>query len=123
MVIGIGLDIVVIHRFQEFLARRRERALSRLFTESEVLHSATSDVGEILLAQQFAAKEALMKALGTGWGRGIRFTDIQVRIAPAPSAEFFGAALRTAEERGVNRVLLSVSLEPPLAVAAAILER
>lgn len=117
-VIGLGVDMVDIERFRRVLARRAKVA-DRLFTEAELSFVAGRSDPVPGLAARFAAKEATMKALGTGVG-GVRFCDIEVLSAPsgAPRLRVRGLAEEKARTLGV--VSWHVSLTHSESLAAAV---
>lgn len=124
MIVGIGMDLVRIGRVQALLERRGERALRRLYTDAEVQRCRAGRHPPESFAARFAAKEALFKALGTGWGRGGSWTEVEVVSAPsgAPSLRLSGAALRAAEARGVRTIHLTMTHADDTAAAFVVLE-
>ena len=124
MIVGIGMDLVQVSRVQEVLERRGERALARFFTPGEVARCRGARSPRESFAARFAAKEAFFKALGTGWGTGGAWTEVEVVSAPsgAPSLRLHGTAARLAAERGVARVHLSLTHTDELAGAYVVLE-
>jgi len=120
IVAGLGVDIVEIDRMREAL-RRRPRLRERLFSESERAYCDKRNKPEIHYAMRFAAKEAVLKALGTGF-TGMRFTDVEVsrddRGRPVPILH--GRAGQVARERGVVEMHLSLSFTHTTAVASAV---
>ena len=124
MIIGIGTDIVEVDRFDEFLRTNNERLLQRLFSPQELSYCrSASNVGH-KLAARFAAKEAFLKALGTGFSNGVRWHDMEVRrsASGAPSLALAGKALSLANERCIRIIHLSLSHEKTHALAFVILE-
>jgi holo-[acyl-carrier protein] synthase len=125
MIVGIGLDLVKIARVQALAERWRERFLERLYTESERRYCFERAAPYASMAARFAVKEAVLKALGTGWSAGIRWVDIQVlndaQGRPVATADGrVGALLR---EAGVTGIHVSVSHDADYAVAQAILTK
>ena len=124
-ILGIGLDLVELSRMSEILDRHERRFLDRVCRPGEVLrHSGTAafvqHVGGL-----FAAKEAVLKALGTGWGRGAAFRDVEIVRRAAdegPTVRLHDGALRRARELGVGRVHVSITHERGHAAAVAVLE-
>lgn len=118
------MDLVQIRRVAGVLERRGERALARLFTPAEAARCRASRSSAESFAARFAAKEAFFKALGTGWGRGVAWTEVEVVSAPsgAPSLRLHGAAARAAAERGVTRTHLTLTHTGEVAGAYVILE-
>ncbi len=124
MIVGVGADLVQVQRVWELLERRGERALLRLFTPAEAARCRAGRHPPESFAARFAAKEAFFKALGTGWGRGGRWTEVEVVSAPsgAPSLRLAGTAAEVAEARGVRRCHLSLTHVEGLAGAYVVLE-
>ncbi|HEX2093160.1 MAG TPA: holo-ACP synthase [Longimicrobiaceae bacterium] len=124
MIVGIGMDLVQIGRVRELLERRGERALHRLFTPGEVARCRGGRSPAESFAARFAAKEAFFKALGTGWGRGGRWTEVEVVSAPsgAPSLRLHGTAAARAGARGVRRIHLTLTHTEGTAGACVVLE-
>ncbi len=124
MILGIGIDHVELARFEQLLGRHRERLERRVFRPEEVRLARQSRTGVQSLAARFAAKEAAMKALGTGWTGGVRFVDFQIGRTElgAPELTMSGTAARIAREMGVQRALVSLSHTTVTAVAVVVLE-
>ncbi len=124
MILGSGIDIVAIARIERMFERYGERFLRRLLTPAEQAAALRLANPIPRLAGRFAAKEAVMKALGTGWGAGVNFTQIEVvnDDTGAPTVRLHGAARRRCEALGGRRWHLSISHEREMAVAQAILE-
>jgi holo-[acyl-carrier protein] synthase len=124
VIVGIGLDVVDLARFQGVLERHGESFVRRVFREGEARPSAGS-ARVAHLGGLFAAKEAAMKALGTGWALGVGFRQIEIGRdeAGAPSVRFHGPAARRAEALGVGRCHLSITHDGRIAAAVAVLER
>ncbi len=123
MMVGIGMDLVEVPRMAKAIERGGERLLARLFTGGEREDARGRDeAGE--LASRFAAKEAALKALGTGWSGGISWRDVEVQRDGSGRLvlALAGRAAAIARERGVARAFLSVSRDGALAGAVVILE-
>lgn len=120
MINGLGVDIVEIDRMREAL-KRRPRLKERLFSEQERDYCEQRNKPEIHYAMRFAAKEAVLKALGTGFS-GMRFRDVEVvrdeRGRPLPRLS--GRAAEVAEAAGVVEMHLSLSFTHTNAVASAV---
>jgi holo-[acyl-carrier protein] synthase len=103
----VGVDIVELHRIRRAVHRHGERFLERVYTESELAY-CRGDVAR--LAARWAAKEAMSKALGTGW-RGIEWRELEVGREPSgrPLAVLHGRADALARELGLTRWSLSLS--------------
>ncbi len=126
MIIGTGTDIVEIKRIEELLERRPFPR--KIFTRSEIVSPEEEGLGHKRKVQRlaglFAAKEAVMKALGTGWGKGAAWTEIAISHTPegAPEPELSGKTSDIADSIGVENVHISISHTDSLAIAFAILE-
>jgi holo-[acyl-carrier protein] synthase len=125
MIVGIGLDLVKIARLQAIAERWRDRFLVRLYTEAERRYCFRRASPYASLAARFAAKEAVLKALGTGWSAGIRWVDIQVLndAQGKPVATAAGRAGALLREAGVTGIHISLSHDADYAIAQAILTR
>lgn len=119
-VVGVGLDVVEVARVYRAAGRWGERLLRRLFTEGE-LARARGAHAHARLAARFAAKEAVMKALGVGW-QAVRWREIEIRsdLAGRPTVALSGRAQALAERLGVEEVLVSLTHTDHLAVAQAV---
>ena len=82
MIVGLGVDIAEVHRIEAAIARRGEAFLRRVFTPAEIAYCERHRNRYERYAGRFAAKEAAMKALGTGWRHGVRWVDIEVIRLP-----------------------------------------
>ncbi len=120
-VVGTGIDLVGIERFRRALERHGERFLSRVFTSRERDECAGRADPARHLAARFAAKEAVFKALGTGWGRGVGWQEVEVSADTygRPVCTLRGAALKHLESLGGSAVLVSLAHEGDYAVAQA----
>lgn len=119
---GLGLDLVDLDRFRRALERGGEAFLRRIFTAAERAECARRPDPAPHLAARFAAKEAAMKALGTGWTRGVAFLDLEVRSdgARPPSLEVRGRAAEVLAEQGFRG--LRVSLTHTARTAGAVVQ-
>lgn len=124
MIAGIGIDIVDVGRIEGLIRRHGERFLRRVFTPGEVEYcGGKKHALSLHCSGRFAAKEAFVKALGTGFGQGITYTDIEVAAGhQAPEIILHNRAREIAEARGISRVHLSLSHERLYATAVVILE-
>lgn len=122
MIIGIGCDIVDIPRIQRSVQRFGKAFLKRVYTEKE--QDNIHGVKEQYLAGRFAAKEACVKALGTGFTQGIQMTDIEIVTdkGGAPALFLYGRARHLADERGITAIHVSISHEKGYALAFVVLE-
>jgi len=124
MILGIGTDLADVPRIQKSIERYGDRFLQRVYTETEIAYaSRKANVAE-RFAARFAAKEAGMKALGTGLRNGITWKDFEVANEPSgrPSLSLHGAALQIAARMGVRRISLSLTHTSEFAMAVVILE-
>jgi holo-[acyl-carrier protein] synthase len=126
-IVGVGVDAVDVARFRRVL-ERRPRFAARYFTPSEQSDAGSSADTAQSLAARFAAKEAVMKALGTGIG-SFALTDVEVRRAPgtgatrnAPSLVLHGTAAALAGAQGAGRFHLSLTHTDALAIAFVVAE-
>lgn len=117
---GIGVDIVEISRMEQILKRTPSFA-QRMFTDEERAYCEVSARPAAHYASRFAAREAVLKALGTGFAKGIGRKDVSVSrdASGRPSVVLAGRALEVAHELGIIEVALSLSLTSDLAVANA----
>ncbi len=117
------MDVIEICRIQESLEKNPERFLARIYTDSEVRYCEGQRNRFQHYAVRFAAKEAAMKALGTGWGSGIRFVDIEVQrgLSGRPVLVFSGVAGEIFESLGARESFVTLSHCREYAVAHVIL--
>ena len=125
MVIGHGIDLVEIGDLRRWIEDPRDLLLSRCFTPAELADAGEGPNRIERLAGRFAAKEAVLKALGTGFGGGIAFTDVEVRRQEggAPEVILHGGAAVAADRLGITRWMLSTSHTDSFAMASAIAVR
>ena len=124
MIVGTGIDIAEVPRIEASIARFGDRFLHRIFTEAEILYCESKANRVERYAARFAAKEAAMKALGTGWNHGVRWRDCEVTRMPGgrPTMTFHGRAGAFAAKLGVKNTALSISHTEEQAIAQVILE-
>jgi holo-[acyl-carrier protein] synthase len=121
--LGIGIDLVTLPRFADFLSRP-EGDLSAVFTPAELRAAESDGRHDLYLATRWALKEAALKALGTGWSKGIEWTDVEVSgNLLAPRFMLKGKVREIAEGIGAGRILGSAAYAGCLVVAVAALER
>ena len=127
MIFGIGVDLVRVDRIARVVERYGQRFLSRVFTPAEIAYcQGKSRQGVYQLAQRFAAKEALSKALGVGLREGgIHWRDVEVLPNPQgkPEITVSGRAARLCQEFGIKNLHLTLADEDNHALAVVILER
>ncbi len=124
MIVGTGVDLAEVDRIEKAIARFGERFLQRVFTAAETAYVERRGSRPQRYAARFAAKEAGMKALGTGWRRGVRWQDFEVANLPSgkPTLKLHGEAARIAEALGVRSVALSLTHTADTGLAFVILE-
>lgn len=124
MIVGVGLDIAEIDRIGAAIARHGAPFLERIYTTREVSYCENHKNKFERYAARFAAKEAAMKALGTGWRGGVRWRDIEVvrQASGKPTLDLEGAARRFANDLGVKNISLTITHSGNLALAQVIFE-
>lgn len=123
-VIGIGTDIVECLRVAQMIERHGELFLARVFTPHEIEYCSARKAATQHYAGRFAAKEAVLKALGTGWTRGIQWRDIEVRndLGGKPRVALGGGAREMCEKLGIAEMHISISHCRTHAMAYALAE-
>jgi len=121
-IVGQGLDLIECQRVAAVSRRYGQRFLDRILTPAEQRYSNTHRDPTPRIAGRFAAKEAVLKMLGTGWRGKIAWTDIEITNDPAgrPQVSLSGQTARIAAKQGVTRVLISITHTPNYAAATAI---
>jgi holo-[acyl-carrier protein] synthase len=124
MIVGIGTDLAEVSRIQRSIDQFHDRFLKRVYTDAERAYSFSKANAAERLAARFAAKEAGMKAIGTGWRRGVTWKDFEVINEPSgrPSLRLSGVANEIALLLGVRRISLSLTHTREIAFAVVILE-
>jgi holo-[acyl-carrier protein] synthase len=119
MIIAIGNDLMEVPRMRSALDRLGARFERRIFTQAESAYCRRRYNFAESFAARFAAKEAVMKALGTGWRKGVRWVDIEVSRAPgaAPALVLHGAAADHAARLGIRTFLVTLTHTSQLAEA------
>ena len=110
-VVGIGTDIVECLRIAQMIERHGELFVGRVYTPQEIEYCSARKAATQHYAARWAAKEAVLKAVGTGWVRGISFRDIEIATDSAgqSSVVLSGGALAICENRSIERVLITIS--------------
>jgi len=123
-IVAIGLDLAQVARFEKVHSRHGERLLARLFTDAERAYCDRRASRMASYAGRFAVKEAVMKALGTGWGRGVTWKDIEVlrESGSAPTVVLHAATARIARERNVARIHVTITHDAGIAAAVVVAE-
>src|SRR5215471_3523575 len=124
MIVGTGIDIAEVPRIRQAIERFGRRFLERIYTAGEMRYCDSKANRAERYAARFAAKEAAMKALGTGWNHGVRWRDIEVRRQPGgrPTLAFHGKAAEFAARLGTKNIALSLTHTESQAFAQVILE-
>ena len=124
MIVGTGVDLAEVSRIRASVERYGARFVQRVFTAREIAYVERKANKYERFAARFAAKEAGMKALGTGWSRGVTWKDFEVANLPSgrPTLVLHGVAAGIATELGVKTVQLSLTHTSELALAWVLLE-
>lgn len=123
MIAGLGIDMVRVDRMGRAVERWKDRFLRRVFTEGELAYCLGRRRPAQHLAARFAAKEAVLKALGTGLRFGVRWREVEVQRqrGQAPEVHLAGRVREIADRKGVGTVLLSLTHDGEYALAQVIL--
>ena len=124
MIVGLGVDLAGISRITATIERYGQAFLRRVFTEREIAYCESHRNKFERYAARFAAKEAGMKAIGTGWKRGVTWRDFEVANLPSgkPTLRLHGVAAEIATRLGVRNISLSITHTAELGMAHVILE-
>ncbi len=124
MIVGTGVDLAEVPRIQASIARYGRRFIERIYTPAEIAYVERKANRYERYAARFAAKEAGMKAIGTGWRHGVRWQDFEVANLPTgkPTLRFHGVAAKVAERLSVRNVSLSLTHTAEYGMAHVILE-
>ncbi len=121
-IVGIGTDICECARIARMIERHGEAFLTKVYTPREIAYCRPHREQAISFAGRWAAKEAILKALGTGWALGIQWTNLEVLNEPngQPLVHLSGRASEVAAARGIGKILISISHTDTHAVAFAV---
>ncbi len=121
-IVGLGTDIVECLRIAQMIERHGELFIGRVYTDHEIEYCSTRKAATQHYAGRWAAKEAVLKAIGTGWVRGITWRDVEVRnhSSGRPSIALSGGAREVSERMGISQMLISISHCRSHATATAI---
>lgn len=124
MILGTGIDIAGVDRIRQTIARFGRRFTERVFTPEEIRYCESKANQAECFAARFAAKEAAMKAIGTGWNRGVTWRDVEVRRVPGsrPTIVFHGRAGEFFVGLGAVRAHLSLTHTKEFAMAQVVIE-
>lgn len=124
MILGTGIDLAEVDRVRDAIERHGARFIDRIYTPAEIAYVERKANKYERFAARFAAKEAGMKAIGTGWRRGVTWHDFEVANLPTgrPILRFHGVAAEIARQMGVRHVALSLTHTRQYGMAFVILE-
>jgi len=124
MIVGIGIDHVEMAKFKADVESNQPDFVARIFTDSEIAYARNTDDYLQRLAGRFAAKEAALKALGTGWTPEVDWKQIEIRNDPSgrPRITLTGRAAELATAAGAKNFFVSISHSPHLATAHVVIE-
>ncbi|MFN0019058.1 MAG: holo-ACP synthase [Pirellulaceae bacterium] len=110
-ILGIGTDIIETLRIAQMIEKHGELFLNRVYTPHEIEYCSARKAATQHYAGRWAAKEAVLKALGTGWTRGIQWRDIEVHndLGGKPSIVLSGGAYELSVQQGIDEMLISIS--------------
>jgi holo-[acyl-carrier protein] synthase len=110
-ILGIGTDVVEVLRIAQMIERPGELFIQRVYTPFEIDYCNARKAATQHFAGRWAAKEAILKALGTGWARGLSWTDMEVRNDEAgrPSVRLGGGAREVCEKLGITDMMITIS--------------
>jgi holo-[acyl-carrier protein] synthase len=124
VIVGMGIDVAEVNRIRAVVEAQAERFLKRVYTPAEVAYCEQFKNKYERYAGRFAVKEAAMKALGTGWSRGVRWVDVEVvrQRGGRPTLELKGEAKNIADRLGVKHIAVSITHTAEQAFAQVIFE-
>lgn len=110
-VFGIGTDIVECDRIAQMIDKHDDMFINRVYTPKEIEYCSCRKAAIQHYAGRWAAKEAILKAMGTGWAKGVAWTDIEIRneMGGAPKVRLGGGAREVCEQKGITDILVSIS--------------
>jgi len=123
-IIGHGIDAVDVARIAAMIEKHGDRFIDRCFTRGEQDYAESSKRKTEHYAARFAAKEAILKCIGTGWSQGVAWTDAEVIREPSgkPTVALHGIAAEIAKTQGITRWTISLTHTSKMAFASAIAE-
>jgi len=121
-IVAHGIDLVDCPRIEEMVKQHGERFVNRIFTAAEQAYAEANKDRVEKLAGRFAAKEAILKLMGTGWRGKIAWTDIEVINNPAgqPEVTLSGEVKKLAEKLGIEHISVSITHTANFAIASAV---
>ena len=122
MIIAHGIDLVDCPRIEEMINRHNERFINRVFTEAEQVYADSNKSRIEKYAGRFAAKEAILKLMGTGWRGKIAWTDIEItnNSSGQPQVNLEGEVKSIAEKLGIKQISISITHTANFAIASAV---
>ncbi len=122
MIIAHGIDLVDFPRIEDMITRHEERFLDRIFTKTEQAYADSKKNRVEKYAGRFAAKEAVLKLIGTGWRGKIAWTDIEIvnTSSGQPQVKLDGEVKRVAEKLGISQISISITHTANFAIASAV---
>jgi holo-[acyl-carrier protein] synthase len=111
VLISIGTDIIECVRIAQMIEKHGEVFLQRVFTQKEILYCSSRKAATQHYAGRWAAKEAVLKVLGTGWAKGIQWTDVEIinEVSGAPKIVVAGKAAEIAKQLGIREIMITIS--------------
>ncbi len=121
-IVAHGIDLVDCPRIEQMIDRHGERFINRVFTEAEQAYADSNRNNVEKLAGRFAAKEAILKLMGTGWRGKIAWTDIEVKNDDAgrPEVTLAGEVKKIADKLGIEHISISITHTANFAIASAV---
>jgi len=121
-IVAHGIDLVDFPRIEEMIKRHGERFVNRVFTAAEQAYAEANKNGTEKLAGRFAAKEAVLKLMGTGWRGKIAWTDIEIVNNPTgqPEVTLSGEVEKIADKLGIKHISVSITHTANFAIASAV---
>ena len=121
-IVAHGIDLVDCPRIEEMIKQHGERFVNRVFTAAEQAYASTNKNGTEKLAGRFAAKEAILKLMGTGWRGKIAWTDIEIVNNPvgSPEVSLSGEVEKIADRLGIKHISVSITHTANFAIASAV---
>ncbi|MHB8481229.1 MAG: holo-ACP synthase [Nitrospiria bacterium] len=124
MIIGIGIDIVRTRRIKDAMEKWEKRFLNRIYTKGEQDYCFQHKDPHLFLGGRFAIKEAMFKAMGTGWRAGVKWKDVEVDHLPSgqPIVQVFGRIKEILQEKKVETIHVSITHDTDYSLGQVILE-
>jgi holo-[acyl-carrier protein] synthase len=121
-IVAHGIDLVDFPRIREMVNRHGKKFLNKVFTAAEQAYAQSNRNGTQTLAGRFAAKEAVLKLMGTGWRGKIAWTDIEIINNPAgqPEVALAGEVKKIAKKLGIKHISISITHTANFAIASAV---